>query len=328
MEYLIPTDMNEKREAYIRVAIAMAKSGVEDLLATADKSQYFLRGIIDWDEDGKKANLKHNRAHLAYRFSTKAAPLKFHKPAYEERNRKEKDEEKERERLESKLHAEHIIPNSIVFNEFVEMVRRGCSDDELGNFLRENCEIVIITKLEQKTLDGKSHCNLKNKMPEGWNWGDSRYARLDAAGIEIEPEDSQEISELKNRLKAIDYGQIPGKNHQKAEIITKRITDEVVQWSKDCGWEPNKEVSIGWQRPYGRGWRQGRVDVIIDRQNDDLPKLAIEIDRTDYWWSLSKLQFCSREKGWESLWIRWGKPINEKAADNVSFFHFPIEGRY
>jgi hypothetical protein len=178
--------VNEKREAYIRVAIAMAKSGVEDLLETSDKSQYFLRGIIDWAEDGGKANLTHKRAPLTYRYSVKAAPLKYNKSAYKDRNKKYADQEKNQRRLESKLHAEHVIPNGIVFEKFVEMVELGCSDDELGNFLRENCEVIIITKSEQKFLDGKDHCNLKNKMPDDWFWGDSRYARLDAAGIEIE----------------------------------------------------------------------------------------------------------------------------------------------
>ena len=178
--------MNEKKEAYIRVAIAMAKSGAEDLLETSDKSQYFLRGIIDWAEDGGKANLTHKRAPLTYRYSVKAASLKYEKSAYKDRNKKDADEEKDRRRLESKLHAEHVIPNGFVFGKFVEMVKQGCSDDELGNFLRENCEVIIITKSEQKFLDGKNHCNLKDEMPDDWSWGDSRYARLDVAGIEIE----------------------------------------------------------------------------------------------------------------------------------------------
>jgi len=181
-------NVSEKREAYIRVAIAMAKAGAEDLQTTSDKSQYFLRGIIDWAEDGGKANLNHKRAPLTYGYSVKASSLKFDKSAYEDRNRKESDEEKELKRLETKLHAEHVIPNNVVFKKFVEMVRQGENDAVLGNFLRKYLKVIIITKFEQKKLDGKEHFNLKDKMPDGWDWGDnrSRYARFKAAGIEIE----------------------------------------------------------------------------------------------------------------------------------------------
>tara|TARA_Y100000768_G_scaffold341769_1_gene286405 strand:+ start:1079 stop:1594 length:516 start_codon:yes stop_codon:yes gene_type:complete len=170
--------MNEKKEAYIRVAIAMAKAGEEDLLATKSHSGYFLRGIIDYSTEGKKANLKHNYAPQTYSYSIEASKLKYTPSAYKDRQNKSL--------MAEKLHAEHVIPNGIIFRRFVEMSREGYTDDELANFLRLNCEVVVITKREQKILDGKDHCNLKDAMPQGWSWDDSRFARLDIAGIEIE----------------------------------------------------------------------------------------------------------------------------------------------
>lgn len=169
--------MNEKREAYIRVAVAMSKAGAENLRLTKSHSDYFLRGIIDWAEDGGKANLSHKRAPLTYRYSVKAGSMKYEKTAYEDRNRRDADKEK-------KLHAEHVIPNIVVFNKFVEMVESGSSEQELSEFLDENCEIIVITKAEAALLD--SVLGLRKEMPDGWEWGDDRYARLSVAGIKIE----------------------------------------------------------------------------------------------------------------------------------------------
>ena len=108
--------------------------------------------------------------------------LKHQKSAYENRSKGDK---------EVKLHAEHVIPNIIVFNRFLKLIDDGPSTNlegsaelELSFFLEENCEIVIITKAEAELLDSK--LKLREKMPWDWRWGDSRYARFEAAGIEIE----------------------------------------------------------------------------------------------------------------------------------------------
>ena len=103
--------------------------------------------------------------------------MKYEKTAYEDRNRRDADKEK-------KLHAEHVIPNIVVFNKFVEMVESGSSEQELSEFLDENCEIIVITKAEAALLD--SVLGLRKEMPDGWEWGDDRYARLSVAGIKIE----------------------------------------------------------------------------------------------------------------------------------------------
>ena len=169
--------MNEKREAHIRVVVAMTKAGVEDLILTKDKTAYFLRGIIDYAENGRHTNLDVRWAPSTYKYSKKAASFKHEKSAYQKRS--------DKTQKDKKLHAEHVIPNSMIFNKLVEMVREGKSDIDITNFLRNSCEIVVITKSEMTLLDGKGS-GLKTKMPEGWNWGDDPYARLSYVGIELE----------------------------------------------------------------------------------------------------------------------------------------------
>jgi hypothetical protein len=170
--------MNQMKEAYIRVAIAMSKAGKEDLLATKNHSGYFLRGIIDYSPEGKKANLNLKYAPKTYRYSVAASELKQLPSAYKDRQNKP--------RMAENLHAEHVIPNNMVFSRLVELADSRSSDEELASFLRESCIVVVITKKEAHMLD--SFLGLRKNMPEGWTWGDDPFARLNAAGINIEHE--------------------------------------------------------------------------------------------------------------------------------------------
>ena len=171
--------MNKMKEAYIRVAVAMSKAGKDDLLATKNHSGYFLRGIIDYSPEGKKANLKLNHAPKTYSYSASASKLKHVASAYEDRQNEQL--------MDEKLHAEHVIPNNMVFSRLVELADSGSSDEELASFLRESCIVVVITKKEAHTLDSVIG-GLKTDMPEGWTWGDDPLLRLKAAGINLELE--------------------------------------------------------------------------------------------------------------------------------------------
>lgn len=168
--------MNPMKEAYIRVAVAMSKSTKEDLLATKNHSGYFLRGIIDYSPEGKKANLNLNYAPNTYSYSIAASRLKFLPSAYKDRQNKSL--------MAEKLHAEHIIPNNMVFSRLVELADSGSSDEGLASFLRESCIVVVITKKEANILDYV--IGLRKDMPEGWKWGDDPFLRLKAAKISME----------------------------------------------------------------------------------------------------------------------------------------------
>ena len=168
-------NMYEKRDAYIRVAVAMCKAGRKDLYATKGHSDYFLRGIIDYTPEGKKANLNIKYGPIAYRYSIKASKLKYIPSAYQDRVKGNKPE---------KLHAEHVIPNIMIFERLVTLADAGTSDDELVDFLRESCQVVVITKEERTVLD--LELGLTKTMPIIWKWGDDPIVRLQAAGIELE----------------------------------------------------------------------------------------------------------------------------------------------
>ena len=72
----------------------------------------------------------------------------------------------------------------MVFNRWLELIDEGVSPEDQRVFLEHHLEVVWITVAEQQKLDRE--LNLKSKMPEGWSWGQSKYARLERARIELE----------------------------------------------------------------------------------------------------------------------------------------------
>ena len=72
----------------------------------------------------------------------------------------------------------------MIFERMVTLAENGARDDELADFLRESCQVVVITKEERSVLD--SELGLTKSMPVGWKWGDDPLVRLQAAGIELE----------------------------------------------------------------------------------------------------------------------------------------------
>lgn len=154
------------REIYLDMAIKMAELGSEDLQATYRHSRQFLRGATDFDDEGNYAWKKGAYAASAYRFSQKAAPHKHLKD------------------YNKVLHGEHVIPLSMVFNRWLELIDEGVSPDDQRAFLEHHLEVVWITMAEQQILDRE--LKLKSKMPGGWTWNDGKYARLEHAGILLE----------------------------------------------------------------------------------------------------------------------------------------------
>jgi len=74
---------------------------------------------------------------------------------------------------------EHLVPCVMIKERAVEMFQNGSSVTEVAQMLKENLTIVIITQEEAKLVDSK----YQTTMPEGWNWGDSVFARLDVMGV-------------------------------------------------------------------------------------------------------------------------------------------------
>jgi hypothetical protein len=74
---------------------------------------------------------------------------------------------------------EHLIPCVMLKDRAVEMFQGGCTVPQVAQILKENLAILIITQDEAKLVDSK----YQTVMPEGWQWGDSVFARLDAMGV-------------------------------------------------------------------------------------------------------------------------------------------------
>ncbi len=90
-----------------------------------------------------------------------------------------------------RLMVDHSIPIAVLGEE----IKRSTQLDtiaSLRDFLRLNFRRAVITFAEDGLLNcpqGPAGKSLKQRMPDGWKFGDSAYARYRAAGIEIEGED-------------------------------------------------------------------------------------------------------------------------------------------
>ena len=82
---------------------------------------------------------------------------------------------------------EHVIPRLMLAEECHRMLDRGATDDELAAFLRDSVKIVIVSDEERRRMDDRAQLRLRQRMPDGWSFGDDPFARLAAAGIEWRP---------------------------------------------------------------------------------------------------------------------------------------------
>jgi hypothetical protein len=74
---------------------------------------------------------------------------------------------------------EHLVPCVMLKDRAVEMFQEGATVPQVAQMLKANLAILIITQDEAKLVDSK----YQTTMPEGWNWGDSVFARLDKMGV-------------------------------------------------------------------------------------------------------------------------------------------------
>ena len=105
------------RQTYLDMAIKMAELGSESLQATYRHSRQFLRGVTDFDDEGNYAWKRGAYAATAYQFSKKASPHKHLKD------------------YNKVLHGEHVIPLSMVFKRWLELIDEGVSAEEQRDFL-------------------------------------------------------------------------------------------------------------------------------------------------------------------------------------------------
>lgn len=75
---------------------------------------------------------------------------------------------------------EHVVPVIYLHHKLEEMARKRSSEKEMAALIEKYLLIVHISGEEQQKIDAKWQC----VMPEGWQWGDSAFSRLDQAEIE------------------------------------------------------------------------------------------------------------------------------------------------
>lgn len=88
-------------------------------------------------------------------------------------------------RSDSNSYREHVVPCVLIYNEIIRMLIAGCSITEVAQMIKNNLAIVLITNEEAYTLDSADRLDMQTSMPVGWKFGDSIFARLEAAGIKL-----------------------------------------------------------------------------------------------------------------------------------------------
>ena len=85
------------------------------------------------------------------------------------------------DKSETNDYREHIVPCVMIHNRIIEMIMvDNASLIEVSNFIKNNLMIVYIPTAVANHID--YDLGLQTSMPQGWEWGDSVFARLEAAG--------------------------------------------------------------------------------------------------------------------------------------------------
>ena len=84
--------------------------------------------------------------------------------------------------LPEKNWREHVVPCKVLLNEAKRIFLNGGTAEDIAEMLHNNLVIVNIHESDARRLDGEM--GLRESMPEGWEFGDCIFARLDAAGID------------------------------------------------------------------------------------------------------------------------------------------------
>ena len=79
---------------------------------------------------------------------------------------------------------EHIVPCDFQMREGIRMFAAGATVDEVATMFKANNHILMISDEEANLLDNV--LGLRTVMPTGWEFGHDVYARITAAGIQLE----------------------------------------------------------------------------------------------------------------------------------------------
>jgi len=77
---------------------------------------------------------------------------------------------------------EHIVPCTLIERKAIEMFNNGATSQQVADMIKSNLFILKISDEEAYKLD--IEMGLRTTMPEGWEFGQSVFARITAAGIQ------------------------------------------------------------------------------------------------------------------------------------------------
>jgi hypothetical protein len=86
-------------------------------------------------------------------------------------------------RTKENTYREHIVHCILIYNQAVTMTMEKRSVTEVAQMIKNNLAIVLITNEEAELLDNE--LDMQTSMPENWTFGDSVFARLDVAKIQL-----------------------------------------------------------------------------------------------------------------------------------------------
>lgn len=85
------------------------------------------------------------------------------------------------EKTEAQNYGEHVVPIDFMFQNSVDMMRKGADDDTVLDYWKRNLRVFYITPAQARTLD--VDLGLRTTMPKNWQDGDSPFQRLIEANI-------------------------------------------------------------------------------------------------------------------------------------------------
>jgi hypothetical protein len=86
-------------------------------------------------------------------------------------------------RTKENTYREHIVPCIMIYNQAITMTMEKRNVTEIAQMIKNNLAIVLITNEEAELLDNE--LDMQTSMPEGWKFGDTVFARLDVAKIQL-----------------------------------------------------------------------------------------------------------------------------------------------
>ena len=139
---------------------------------------------------------------------------------------------------------EHVVPCNSIATQAISMIRHGVEDAIVAGMIERMCCIILISEKEARTLNA---CNLKNKMPIDWEFGEDAdiYMRLSEVGITWEPfpigwQSSSSSGAVGNDAASPHTSPMPAAKSQRC----RSRSHETARWNGECVAAPSPNATV------------------------------------------------------------------------------------